>query len=256
MLLPILRRKVLVFIALVIASYAISLAIFVFLEPAPIANVIGLLSLLCYTATLLPSIIKAIYPAIKRSRVLVWLAKNRRYTGVAAFSFGLSHAVLLILERHLNLLDYKTDIHCFEGLATLVIFTVLTTTSNDWTVRSLKANWRKLHSLTYLVIFLLPWHVFNKMGGHWSNLTPLAVLITTATAILFISRKWIEQPKFNERSTETIGLIQRLSQWSFATPLKLLITKGVIILSIRKKWVGELESGYQPEFKQGTRGRV
>ena len=153
MLLPIIRRKVLIFIALVVVSYATSLAIFVFWEPAPIANAIGLISLLCYTTTLIPSIAGVIYPAIKKNLVLVWLAKNRRYTGVAAFSFGLNHAVLLILERHLNLLDYKTDINCLEGIATLLILTLLATTSNNWTVRSLKANWKKLHSLSYLVIF-------------------------------------------------------------------------------------------------------
>ena len=249
MLLPILRRKIIAFIALVIASYAISLAIFVFLEPAPIANLIGLISLLCYTATLIPGIIGIICPAIKKEKILVLLAKNRRYTGVAAFIFGFNHAVLLIIEKHLNLLDYKTDIHCLEGLTTLLIFTILATTSNDWTVRSLKTNWKKLHSLTYLVIFLLPWHVLSKMGGHWSHLTPLAVLITTATAFLFISRKWIEQlepsqPKSSQQPT------QRLLPRGLATPLGLLITQVIVILSIRKKWVEELKSEYQPEYSQ------
>ena len=255
MLLPILRKRVFIFIALVIASYAISLAIFVFLEPAPIANTIGLLSLFCYIATIIPGIARVIYPASKRNKILIWIVRNRRYTGVAAFGFGLNHAVLLILERHLNLLDYKTDVHCLEGLATLIIFTILATTSNDWTVKNLKTNWIKLHKLTYLAIFLLPWHVFNKMGGHWSHITPLAVLMTTATAILFVSRKWVElkasQPVSSQQSTETTGFSQLLlPSWSFAAPLALLITKVVIILSIRKKWVEELESKYQPEFSQ------
>jgi sulfoxide reductase heme-binding subunit YedZ len=66
-------------------------------------------------------------------------------------------------------------------------------TSNNWSAKQLRGNWKKLHSLTYLVIFLLPWHIWVRMGGHWSHITPFALLLTIVTAILFIIRRWIEQ---------------------------------------------------------------
>lgn len=187
------RKEVFIFLVLVIASYAISVVLFLFLAPAPLANILGFLSLLCYVATILPSIVKTVFPASQKNNILRWLCKNRRQFGVAAFSFGLNHGVLLIIERHLSLPDPHTYIKYFQGVSTLLIFTLLAITSNDWSVRSLKSNWKKLHQLTYIAIFLLPWHILDKMGMQWTHLTPIAVLITIVTLILFIQRKNIEQ---------------------------------------------------------------
>ena len=74
----------------------------------------------------------------------------------------------------------------------LIIFTFLAITSNDWSLKKLKKNWKNLHQLTYLVIFLMPWHILDKMSGHWSYLTPLGVLLAITTVILFFIRKWVE----------------------------------------------------------------
>lgn len=75
----------------------------------------------------------------------------------------------------------------------MLIFTFLAITSNDWSVRNLKSNWKKVHQLTYVAIFLLPWHILDKMGTHWSHLTPIEISITTFILVLFIKRKNIEQ---------------------------------------------------------------
>lgn len=75
---PLVRKEVFVFLAVVIASYAISVLVFLALDPAPIANILGFLSLLCYVVTILPSIVKTVFPASKKSNVLRWLLKNRR----------------------------------------------------------------------------------------------------------------------------------------------------------------------------------
>ena len=139
------------------------------------------------------SIVKTVFPASQKSNILRWLFKTRRQFGVAAFSFGLNHGVLLIIERHLSLSDPHTYIKYFQGVSTLLIFMLLAITSNDWSVRNLKSNWKKLHQLTYTAIFLLPWHILDKMGMQWTHLTPIAVLITIVTLILFIQRKNIEQ---------------------------------------------------------------
>ena len=59
----------------------------------------------------------------------------------------------------------------------------------------MKKNWKKLHQMTYLAMFLLLWHVIDKMQGHWSYITPLAMLGITSITILFIIRKILEWRK-------------------------------------------------------------
>ena len=78
-------------------------------------------------------------------------------------------------------------------MSTLLIFTILAVTSNDWSVKALKSNWKKLHRLTYLMILLLGWHILASMSSNWSRLTLFEVLLTITTAILFIRKKWVEQ---------------------------------------------------------------
>jgi sulfoxide reductase heme-binding subunit YedZ len=180
------------YLALYCASYIAAILIGIFFNLAPLANILGILALLCYIATLLPSLLRAIFPASKGNNTLMWLLKYRRHLGVAAFNLGANHGILLIIERHANLLDCHTYTHYFQGISTLAIFTILTVTSNDESVKILKKNWRKLHQLTYLAIFILPWHILDKMSGHWTYLTPLAVLLTLVILILFLRRKWLE----------------------------------------------------------------
>ncbi len=189
------RQQVVVFIALVLASYPISSLLGLFINLAPIANILGFLSLLSYVFTLLPSLLKIVFPITKKSRFINWLLKHRRHLGVAAFSLGLNHGVLLLMERHVNFLDLQTYTKYYQGFSLLFIFTLLAVTSNDKTVKSLKSNWKKLHKLTYLLIFLLPWHILGQMSGGWTYLTPIGVVVTIFIAVLFIFRKSKEQLK-------------------------------------------------------------
>lgn len=196
------RKQVFIFLALVLAIYPISLSLVRLVNPAPLANILGFLSLLSYIATLLPSIGKVIFPSTRKNKVLIWLLKYRRHIGVIAFCLGLNHGVLLIIRRNIDLLNWQTYIEYFQGFATLLIFTFLAFTSHDQAVKNLKKNWKKIHQLTYLVIFILPWHILDKMSGHWTYITPIAVLFSTAIAVLFVVRRYKEvysREVFNEK---------------------------------------------------------
>ncbi|HEY9813316.1 MAG TPA: iron reductase, partial [Candidatus Sericytochromatia bacterium] len=76
--------------------------------------------------------------------------------------------------------------------------------SNDWSVKKLKKNWKRLHQLTYCAMFLLAWHIWDKMSEHWSLITPLGILALAATIILFLKRRWIEwqQQKAKEQKSQ------------------------------------------------------
>jgi len=183
------RKQVWLFLGLVLSSYIASCMITLFFDPAPLANILGFLALISYAVTLLPGMLRVVFPTLKKNSSLIWILKYRRHIGVAAFGFGLNHGALLILDLQLNLLDWRTYIHYFQGFSLLTIFTVLAITSNDWSVKRMKANWKKLHYLTYLSIFFLPWHMLDKMAGNWTRLTPIGMAITLVLIILFIRRK-------------------------------------------------------------------
>lgn len=185
-------NQALVFFALILSSYIASLLLALFLKPAPLANFLGFLSLVSYIATLLPSILKTVFPTTRGNKSLAWLLRYRRYIGITAFAFGLNHGFILIIQKEINLLNIHSYLEYFQGISMLIIFTLLAMTSNNWSVKKLKASWKKIHQLTYLVVFLLPWHILDKMSNHWSYLTPFGVLLSITIVGLFIRRRWIE----------------------------------------------------------------
>lgn len=185
-------NQALVFFTLTLTSYIATLLLALFLKPAPLANFLGFLSLVTYIATLLPSILKTVFPITRGNKSLAWLLRYRRYIGITAFAFGLNHGFILVIQKDINLLSLHTYFEYFQGISMLIIFTLLAITSNNWSVKKLKLNWKKLHQLTYLTIFLLPWHILDKMSNHWSYLTPFGVLFSTTIVGLFIKRRWTE----------------------------------------------------------------
>lgn len=184
------------FVALVFISYTVSVVLFFLMPYIDYANIIGFLSLIYYSLTIIPTMIKTIFPNLyKQQSIWKSLLKNRRYTGVAAFCFACNHGALLIWTRSLNLLDFNTWITYFQGLSSIIIFTILAITSNDESVRKLKVTWKKIHNLTYLCLFILPWHILGKMSGHWTFITPFAVILSISLCLLFVVRKIIEFKK-------------------------------------------------------------
>lgn len=112
-------------------------------------------------------------------------------------------------RRELDLLDIQTYwIYC-QGIFTFIIFMILAMTSNDWSVKKLKRNWKKLHQLTYLAMFLLLWHIIDKMWGHWTWLTPPSLLITGTVTLLFLIRMIREQSEQLEQASES-GSVQSI----------------------------------------------
>lgn len=169
-----------------LGAYFISLFIAIFCNPAPLANILGFLALIAYIATLAPSIVKIVLPFLRKNQIILWLLKKRRCIGIGAFFFSSDHGFLLIIQKQINLLSPLTYIEYFQGISILFIFSLLALTSNDWSVRKLKNNWKNIHKLTYLVVFLLPWHILDKMSLKWSYITPFAILLSSINLILFI----------------------------------------------------------------------
>ncbi|NTW21530.1 MAG: iron reductase, partial [Nostocales cyanobacterium W4_Combined_metabat2_030] len=75
-------------------------------------------------------------------------------------------------------------------------------TSNDWSVKKMKKNWRRLHQLTYTALFLLFWHIQEKMSDHWNILTPIELIAMTIITALFLKRRWLEYRKEYEQQAK------------------------------------------------------
>ena len=65
------RKEVPVFLVLLLIGYIISLLLFFLLEPAPFANILRFVSLLLYTVTLIPSILKIVSRLLKKIKFYV-----------------------------------------------------------------------------------------------------------------------------------------------------------------------------------------
>lgn len=161
-------------------------------DPSPLSNSLGFLALGGYIATLLPTNLRIVFPQTKQSAMPKWLLKNRRIIGILSFCLALGHGYLLVVKRDFDFFDPSTFWVYIQGVATFIIFALLAITSNDWSIRRLKKNWKRLHSLTYLAMFLLTWHVWDKMADHWSTLTPMGLAIIIAINSLYLYRRWVE----------------------------------------------------------------
>jgi methionine sulfoxide reductase heme-binding subunit len=162
------------------------------IDSFPLSNGLGFLALGGYILTLLPTNLRIIFPQTKQTSMPKWLLKNRRLIGILSFLLALGHGYLLVKKRDFDFFDPSTFLVYVQGVSTFIIFALLAITSNDWSVKRLKKNWKRLHSLTYLAMFLLTWHVWDKMADHWSYLTPLGLATIVTFNFLYLYRRQLE----------------------------------------------------------------
>ncbi|MEI6728269.1 MAG: ferric reductase-like transmembrane domain-containing protein [bacterium] len=156
-----------------------------------LGNFLGFLAAICYLLTLLPSLIRIVVPKFFPLKLPRLLLKYRREIGVMAWIFGFLHGTFIVVEKNLNLLDLNVAKNFLQGLALITIFTLLAVTSNDYSLKYLKQNWKKLHRITYLGLLILPWHILDKMSPKWSITTPITLTLILVFIFLSLIRIWI-----------------------------------------------------------------
>ncbi len=125
------------------------------------------LALIAYIATLLPSNLIVVFSSWKKFYWRRILLKNRRKIGLICFLFSIIHGVIIAQTRGLDMLSLNTYIDYFTGLGSILIFAILAVTSNNWSIRKLRKNWKKLHRLTYFALMLLILHLLLAKQGEW-----------------------------------------------------------------------------------------
>ena len=113
---------------------------------------------------------------------LGWLIQRRRALGVAAFAYAMLHLAFYIIDMG-NLVDILAEFFAFgiwTGWAAMLLFLPLAMTSNDASMRALKAGWKRLQRLVYpaAVLVLVHWiFIHNNIGPALLHFTPLLLLI-------------------------------------------------------------------------------
>ncbi|WP_445310496.1 ferric reductase-like transmembrane domain-containing protein [Microcoleus vaginatus] len=176
------------------------------------ASLLGFAALAGYILTLLPTNLRIVFPLTKKTGFPQWLLKYRRFIGLISFFLAVAHGFIFFKQRNFDIFDIKTYFVYFQGVATFIIFTLLAITSNDWSVKRLKKNWKKLQSLTYLAMFLVTWHIWDKMADHWTYLTPVGIAAITATIVLFLGRVLIERQSRQQKHQPTEGKVTVLTR--------------------------------------------
>ncbi|MFT5113978.1 MAG: sulfoxide reductase heme-binding subunit YedZ [Parasphingorhabdus sp.] len=129
-----------------------------------------------------------------RTGWVLYLIKRRRPLGVAAFSYGLLHTILYVLDVRVlqDMLAEFWALGIWTGWLAFVIFIPLALTSNQTSVGLLGRRWKSLHRWVYLaaVLTLIHWiFVHNNLGPALVNFVPLALLEVYRIVFLLNRRK-------------------------------------------------------------------
>ena len=113
---------------------------------------------------------------------LSWLIQRRRALGVAAFGYAILHLIFYIIDMA-NLDDILAEfwaLGIWTGWAAMLLFVPLAVTSNDASMRALKAGWKRLQRLVYpaAVLVLVHWiFIHNNLGPALVHFIPLVLLV-------------------------------------------------------------------------------
>jgi sulfoxide reductase heme-binding subunit YedZ len=113
---------------------------------------------------------------------LNWLVVRRRAIGVAAFAYALLHLIFYLIDMG-NLDDILAEWLApgiWTGWAAFALMLPLAVTSNDASMRRLKAGWKRVQRLVYpaAMLTLLHWiWVHNSLSGALAHFVPLGLLL-------------------------------------------------------------------------------
>ena len=113
---------------------------------------------------------------------LSWFIQRRRALGVAAFGYAILHLIFYIIDMG-NLDDILAEfwaLGIWTGWTAILLFVPLGLTSNDASMRALKAGWKRLQRLVYpaAVLVLVHWiFIHNNLGSALLHFIPLVLIV-------------------------------------------------------------------------------
>ena len=114
-----------------------------------------------------------------------WLNRNKRYFGIGAFAYALSHTIVYVIEEPTNeLTEVIFDFGMITAWVSLMIWIPMAITSTDTWVKRLKSSWKKIHNWGYLAALLAFLH-WAFIHYHWK-----AALVHTIPIIILQGYRW------------------------------------------------------------------
>lgn len=147
-------------------------------ERAEYGKNMGTLSLILFIITLIPSMIRRFGLSKEFSLLIKLTLPVRRQFGILMFMTAFTHylAMKVIPTLQFKLPPSLPDYQAF-GLAAIILSLALFITSNNWSTRKLKSNWKKLHRLTYVIGWLIFGHVLliSLRSGEGLSIQAIAI---------------------------------------------------------------------------------
>lgn len=144
----------------------------------------GTIALLLFVTTLIPSIIQRFGLAKQFSLIIKLILPVRRQIGILMFMSAFTHYLAV---KIIPIFQYKLtpDLPLYQafGLLALLLTFFMFITSNNWATRKLKANWKRLHRLTYIIGWLIFGHVLLGGLNSEGEISLQAILIGTVMVL-------------------------------------------------------------------------
>jgi sulfoxide reductase heme-binding subunit YedZ len=115
--------------------------------------------------------------------VSFWLGQRRRDFGVATFAYAAGHLGAYLIRKADPGLIWREGVEpgLLTGWIAFVLLLALALTSNDASVRWLKAGWRRLHLLVYAAAILTSAHwVLTAFDPTWAWIHTGAIVVLLA----------------------------------------------------------------------------
>ena len=157
-----------------------------------LVSISGFVALTTYILSIVPKNVATVFPATKKLKFIKMLFKHRKFIGLSTFFWSSIHATITISHMNINLLSLDTYSYYYSGITAFVIFTLLAITSNKFSVKKLKKNWKALHSLTYVAMVMLLVHIWNMMESNWTRLTGIGLCLLVSVTIMYLIRLYID----------------------------------------------------------------
>ena len=144
----------------------------------------GLLALLSILFTLLIPL----FLNIKRNSLTIYLMANKRWIGIYTFIFALIH-VILVYTFLFNWSFIKAAENFYRnlGLTAFIILLIMAITSNNFSVRILGRNWKRIHYFVYLALLFVLFHAFN-IGQIYIKNVIVQIIIDLLVVFLIIHK--------------------------------------------------------------------
>ena len=160
------------------------------IDPILLGNYLGRTALILFAITLTPGIFRRMVWFTHQNIVTKFVQYVSRYRakfGISTYLFALSHFIFVrVFPFWPNVFRHPFAIFEWFGVFALLLLTPMFLTSNKYSYKKLGKNWKKLHKVVYIIIWLVFLHV--GLQGTW-YLTLIILVVGILEIVSFINAR-------------------------------------------------------------------